>query len=196
MRKIRRIGYQDKLTCHNNDGLLHRAFSVFIFNDDGELLLQQRSHQKRLWPLYWSNSCCSHPRRGESMAEASRRRLHQELGFDTPLHYLYKFKYQVPYLDLGAEHELCSVFIGRSNGPVLANENEIANWRFIQGKALEQELQNQPQQFTPWFLLEWQQLKTNYLEVLRDYRVYLYLLVLRPGRMPDPDCRTRTFTSL
>ncbi len=167
------IGYQDKLTCHDKDGLLHRAFSLFIFNDDGELLLQQRSRQKRLWPLYWSNSCCSHPRRGEDMAQACRRRLSQELGLDTALEYLYKFKYQVPYLNLGAEHELCSVFVGRCNGPVLANENEIASWRFISGRALELELENQPQQFTPWFLLEWQELKTTYSRVLERYRVVL-----------------------
>lgn len=166
------IGYLDKLTCHHQDGRLHRAFSLFIFNEEGELLLQQRSHQKRLWPLYWSNSCCSHPRRGETMAEASCRRLQQELGFETPLHYLYKFKYQVPYLDVGAEHELCSVFVGRYHGLVLVNKNEIANYRFISGRALEQEIQNQVEQFTPWFLLEWQQLKTTYRDILRnDYRV-------------------------
>ncbi len=169
----REIGYQDKLTCHTGEGILHRAFSIFIFNSAGEMLLQQRSTSKRLWPMYWSNSCCSHPRRGESMDGAVVRRLEQELGFCASLQYLYKFIYQVPYLDLGAEHELCSVFVGQSEEPIQANENEIASWRYISGLELEREMQQMPEQFTPWFKLEWQRLKTDYRDVLQTLQVKL-----------------------
>jgi isopentenyl-diphosphate Delta-isomerase len=167
------IGHQDKLTCHEGSGILHRAFSLFIFNEAGELLLQQRSIHKQLWPLYWSNSCCSHPRQGETMEIAVARRLHQELGFNTSLQYLYKFKYQVPYLEIGAEHELCSVFVGASAEPIQANENEIANWRFISATDLEKELLEMPNTFTPWFKLEWQRLKQDHRDVLQTFHVHL-----------------------
>jgi isopentenyl-diphosphate delta-isomerase len=163
------IGYHDKINCHLGHGLLHRAFSLFIFNENGELLLQQRSKQKKLWPLYWSNSCCSHPRQGESMDFAITRRLQQELGFSTQLTYLYKFKYQADYLDIGAEHELCSVFIGQSTKTPIVNTNEIASWRFINANNLEQEFKHNSQHMTPWFKLEWQTLTTEYRDILKDF---------------------------
>lgn len=167
------VGHQDKLSCHTGNGTLHRAFSLFIFNPQGELLLQQRSANKLLWPLYWSNSCCSHPRLGETMEVATHRRLQQELGFYTSLKYLYKFKYQVPYLDIGAEHELCWVFVGSSSEAVHINQNEIANWRYISGTDLEKEMQQNPNQFTPWFKLEWQRLNQDFRDVLRSLNVQL-----------------------
>ncbi len=167
------IGHKDKLSCHAGNGILHRAFSLFIFNNLGELLLQQRSVHKPLWPLYWSNSCCSHPRRGETMLEAISRRSQQELGITTEFQYLYKFKYQASYSDIGAEHELCWVFVGKSSEPIQVNENEIASWRFISATDLAQELRQNPNQFTPWFKLEWQRLTQDYREALTDLRVQL-----------------------
>ena len=89
----RELGSLTKAACHDGDGVLHRAFSLLIFNDAGELLLQQRAPTKRLWPLYWSNSCCSHPRWAESMEAATRRRLYEELGLRCPLQFLFKFQY-------------------------------------------------------------------------------------------------------
>src|SRR5450755_3491655 len=83
----RRLGSLSKEACHEGRGILHRAFSLLIFNGRGELLVQQRAPSKRLWPLYWSNSCCSHPRRGETMEAAIKRRLHEELGLSCPLHF-------------------------------------------------------------------------------------------------------------
>ena len=74
------IGYENKDVCHNGDGLLHRAFSIFLFTSNGELLIQQRSQEKRLWGLFWSNTCCSHPRKGETYEQATMRRLQEELG--------------------------------------------------------------------------------------------------------------------
>jgi isopentenyl-diphosphate delta-isomerase len=143
---------------------LHRAFSIFVFNGDDELLLQQRSPTKMLWPGYWSNTCCSHPRRGEAMATAVVRRLTQELGFTCPLEYLYKFKYHAQFGAAGAEHELCSVYFGRYDGPVDVNVNEIAAWRFVGVDALERELKAKPDTFTPWFKMEWVHIKANYLD--------------------------------
>ncbi|MBS0349812.1 MAG: isopentenyl-diphosphate Delta-isomerase [Proteobacteria bacterium] len=167
------IGNHDKLGCHAGNGTLHRAFSLFIFNDQGELLLQRRSANKLLWPLYWSNSCCSHPRQGENMETAISRRAQQELGIETKFQFLYKFKYQAPYLDIGSEHELCWVFIGDSNGPIRANENEIAEWRFISAENLDKELRQKPEQFTPWFKLEWNRLTKDYRTVLSTLNVSL-----------------------
>ena len=145
-------------------GVLHRAFSIFVFNSKNDLLLQQRSPSKMLWPGYWSNTCCSHPRRGESMATAVSRRLEQELGFTCPLEFLYKFKYHAQFGAVGAEHELCSVYFGRYDGPVDVNVNEIAAWRFVGVEALERELNAAPETFTPWFKMEWVHIKANYLD--------------------------------
>ena len=160
----REIGFEAKTEAHMGKGVLHRAFSIFVFNSANELLLQQRSLAKMLWPGYWSNTCCSHPRRGESMVDAVTRRLTQELGFECPLDYLYKFKYHAQFGAVGAEHELCSVYFGRYDGPVDVNVNEIAAWRFVGVEALERELKIAPETFTPWFKMEWVHIKANYLD--------------------------------
>ncbi len=149
------VGHRPKAACHDRDGVLHRAFSVFVFNRHGEVLLQQRAAGKRLWPLYWSNSCCSHPRRGESMETAVRRRLEQELRIGCELRYLYKFQYHARYGAAGSEHELCSVFAGYSDDPVRANGTEINDCRFLSPDQLDHELDTHPERFTPWFKLEW-----------------------------------------
>ncbi len=159
----RETGFRSKEDCHRGDGLLHRAFSVFIFNRDGEILLQQRSAGKPLWPLYWSNSCCSHPRRGESVEAAARRRLREELALSGELSFLYKFQYQAAYGEVGAEHELCWVFAGFAEGPPTANATEIADWRFIAPAALSTELAAAPGQFTPWLRLEWAEISRRHL---------------------------------
>jgi isopentenyl-diphosphate delta-isomerase len=160
----REIGHLDRAGCHAGSGVLHRAFSLLIFNGNGELLLQQRAASKRLWPSYWSNSCCSHPRRAESMEAATRRRLSEELGLACPLQFLFKFQYQAQFDATGAERELCSVFIGRSGGRVRINPDEIQAWRWISPAALEAEMaSSQANRFTPWFRLEWDR-------VWRDHR--------------------------
>jgi isopentenyl-diphosphate delta-isomerase len=160
----RDIGHLGKAQCHEGRGVLHRAFSLLIFNDAGELLIQQRSAAKRLWPLYWSNSCCSHPRAGESMEGAVRRRLREELGVSCPLKFLFKFEYQAQFDATGSEHELCSVFIGRCVEPVRIDPQEILAWRWIGPEALEAELASAAgSTFTPWFILEW-------TRIWRDHR--------------------------
>jgi isopentenyl-diphosphate Delta-isomerase len=159
----REVGYLSKVKCHDGQGVLHRAFSLLIFNDEGELLLQQRAPAKRLWPRYWSNSCCSHPRRAESMETAIHRRLYEELGLRCPLQFLFKFQYQAQFESAGSEQELCSVFIGRSRDPVRTDPGEIMAWRWILPEALQAELAAEADKFTPWFKMEW-------ARVWRDHR--------------------------
>lgn len=162
------LGYASKDAAHNGSGILHRAFSLFIFNAKGALLLQQRGIDKRLWGGFWSNSVCSHPRQGESIEIASQRRLQEELGFSCPLEFLYRFEYQAEFGQLGSEHELCSVLIGHYNGEVHPNSSEISDWRWITTAELERELKSQPDQFTPWFKLEWSQLKLTWSEKINS----------------------------
>lgn len=154
------IGFQSKADCHDREGLLHRAFSLFVFNDKGEVLLQQRAANKRLWPLYWSNSCCSHPRRGEEMEQAVDRRLYQELRIRSELCFLYKFQYAASYGEAGSERELCWVYIGSTGDQVRANATEIAEWRYVSPDQLNRELRQRPERFTPWFKLEWPKVQT------------------------------------
>jgi isopentenyl-diphosphate delta-isomerase len=163
----REVGHLSKARCHQGRGVLHRAFSLLIFNDAGEWLLQQRAPSKRLWPLYWSNSCCSHPRRAETLEAAIHRRLYEELGLRCPLHFLFKFQYQAQFDAAAAEHELCSVFIGRSTGPVSINQNEIVAWRWSTPEALQAEMTGPgAESFTPWFVLEWQRIWQDHREVI------------------------------
>lgn len=152
-------GYCTRQECHAGDGIQHRAFSIFIFDRAGRLLLQKRSAEKTLWPLFWSNSCCSHPRRGETTHLAAHRRLSEELGISTPLTYIFKFAYQARFNQHGSENELCSVFIGQSDQPIQADPSEIDAWRFASIPDLEAEMSRNPDRFTPWFKIEWRRLR-------------------------------------
>ena len=163
------IGQLSKAAAHDGGGVLHRAFSVFLFNDAGELLLQQRGRDKRLWPGYWSNSCCSHPRVGESMEVATRRRLDDELNLASQLEYVYRFEYQAHYGDAGSEYELCHVYVGRVDGDIVPNSNEIAAVRFVPADSVAARLDQDPERYTPWFKLEWQTLQNEHAEVLARY---------------------------
>ncbi len=164
----RETGFASKAECHDGDGKLHRAFSVFLFNETGELLLQQRSASKRLWGGYWSNSCCSHPRPGESMDQATRRRLSDELNVDAELEFVYKFTYQASFRGLGAEHELCYVYLGRCNR-VVPNAHEIEAIRYVSAQQLAAEIATRANTLTPWFKLEWQALQRDYRDRLGGY---------------------------
>ena len=161
----REIGFIDKASAHVGQGVLHRAFSLFVFNPQGKLLLQQRAPGKRLWPGFWSNTCCSHPRRGETLDKAIHRRLNEELGLQCPLQYLFKFEYQAQFDAEGAEHELCWVYAGRSADMPTVNVNEISALRYISPDALDAEIAARPQTFTPWFKIEWERLRREHLQV-------------------------------
>ena len=155
------IGTASKEDCHLGDGRLHRAFSILLFNGAGELLLQQRAAEKPLWPLHWSNSCCSHPRANEEIEAAAHRRAQEELGVSATLRYIYKFRYRARYLDLGTEHEVCSVFLGRTDQAVVANPDEVAAWRYVHPEALDAELADEGAAFTPWFRMEWDRVRAD-----------------------------------
>ena len=162
----RELGHLAKHRCHDGEGILHRAFSLFILDHQNRVLLQQRSPKKRLWPGYWSNSCCSHPRNGETMDEAIHRRLQQELGMTSQLTFLYKFIYRARYQDIGSEHELCWVYLGRSGDQVTANDNEVAAWRFVSPGELDEELNRRPDLYTPWMKLEWKRIRADFTSLL------------------------------
>ena len=162
-------GFLSKAECHNGGGILHRAFSLFLFNQRGELLLQQRSASKRLWPGFWSNSCCSHPRRGESMVVATQRRLLDELNIETSLEFVYKFSYQAEFGDSGSENEFCHVFFGEVGDSVLPNDHEIDGIRFVRPHDLAEEFTATPAIFTPWLKMEWQTLLDEHRDKLAAY---------------------------
>lgn len=149
-KKDEQIGLAEKDAAHQGRGALHRAFSVYIFDDKGRLLLQQRSRRKKLWPLFWSNSCCSHPREGENYEAAGERRLREELGFTVRLRLADKFQYQASYKDIGSENEICAVLIGRYNGEAALNREEAAACKWIALKELERDISKNPARYTPW----------------------------------------------
>ena len=155
------LGHGTKAELHRGPGTLHRAFSIFLFNDAGHVLLQKRSADKPLWPEFWSNTCCSHPRRGESYGIATSRRLKEELGVEAPLRFTHRFRYQAQFSAEGAEHELCSVYVGRIDGDPMPNPQEVSDWQWVSPSALDEWLDTNPENLTPWFKLEWAALRSG-----------------------------------
>lgn len=148
------LGTKGKKACHTLKGILHRGFSVFVFNQKGEVLLQKRSFQKELWPGFWSNTCCSHPKPGESYLQAGKRRLKQELGFSCQLKYLGKFYYRAVCQKAGSENEICAVLLGKYDGPVKPNPREVAAIRWVNLEKLKKDLKEKPGTLTPWLKKE------------------------------------------
>mgnify|MGYP001578963936 CR=1 FL=1 len=144
------IGYDEKEKCHKGDLKLHRSFSVFIFNSDGKLLIQKRSRSKNTWPGFWSNTCCSHPYKGESAEAAARRRLKEELGFSCPLNFLFKFEYEAKYNSVWGEHEMDWVFSGYYDGNIKPNKDEIEEIKFVDVNWLKKDIKANPGKYTPW----------------------------------------------
>ncbi|MBM4197000.1 MAG: isopentenyl-diphosphate Delta-isomerase [Gammaproteobacteria bacterium] len=159
----REIGSLSKEECHAGSGILHRAFSIFLFDPRGRVLLQQRSAEKPLWPLYWSNSCCSHPREGEPVEAAVRRRVREELALSCQPRFLYKFEYHARFTDVGAEHELCWVYAGFVDQAPVADPAEVAALRFVSPAELGAEAAAQPERLTPWLKLEWAEIAARHL---------------------------------
>ena len=156
------IGLMDKTLCHEDQGKLHRAFSIFLFNQSGEVLIQQRATSKPLWGDFWSNTCCSHPRAGESIDSAASRRIKEELGIQAELSFIYKFEYQARFNEQLSENELCSVYFGHFDGAPTPNPNEVQSWKWISRESLTKELRENADLYTPWLKLEWSTLNEDY----------------------------------
>lgn len=145
------LGYAEKEKCHHGKPILHRAFSIFLFNNKGEMLITKRSSLKKTWPGFWSNAVCSHPRKDEETHAAAVRRLEEELGITSSLAYLFKFEYSADYDGEWGEHELDWVFAGKISEEPKADRDEIEDWKFISVEQLRQDVKNRPEKYTPWF---------------------------------------------
>ena len=144
------IGLMEKIEAHEK-ALLHRAFSVFVFNDKNELMLQQRAAEKYHSPLLWTNTCCSHQREGESNIEAGKRRLQEEMGFSCELEEVFSFIYKAPFDNGLTEHELDHVMIGRFNDEPHINPEEVASYKWMLLEDVKKDIENHPEKYTAWF---------------------------------------------
>ncbi|MCR9154696.1 MAG: isopentenyl-diphosphate Delta-isomerase [Bacteroidetes bacterium] len=150
------LGLMEKMEAHRQ-GLLHRAFSVFVLNEKGELMVQQRAAEKYHSGGLWTNTCCSHPRAGESAEEAAHRRLQEEMGFDCPLQKVLEFTYRAE-LDKGMiEHEYDHLFIGSYNQEPSLNPEEAMAWKWMRIEDLSADIQDHPERYTAWFKIIWKQ---------------------------------------
>lgn len=144
------IGLMEKIEAHEK-ALLHRAFSVFIFNKKGELMLQQRAASKYHSPLLWTNTCCSHQREGETNLEAGKRRLQEEMGFVTELNEVFSFIYKAPFDNGLTEHELDHVMVGSFEGLPHINKEEVESYKWMNLEDLKLDIENNPDIYTAWF---------------------------------------------
>jgi len=151
--KDKKNGIEGKKKAHLQDGILHRAFTVFVFNSKKQLLLQKRSKNKFLWPLIWDTSCSSHPLPGENQITAGESRLQKELGFSCKLRMLDKFQYQANYKNIGAENEICALLIGKYDGEIKPNKKEIAAYKWVEIKELKKDIIKNSQQYAPWLII-------------------------------------------
>ncbi len=166
------LGYETKKNVHLGQGQLHRAFSIFLVSPCFRVLLQKRSAYKPLWPHFWANTVCSHPRRGEHSEAAARRRLVEELGVSAELDLLFEFSYSATFEDVGSENELCKVFAGciPLSTRLVPDPAEIEDLEWVTIEELESRIDQQPQQFTPWLKLEWERIRND------DYRDLRWLI--------------------
>ncbi len=148
--KDEKIGLMPKMEAHEK-ALLHRAFSVFIFNDKNELMLQQRALKKYHSPGLWTNTCCSHQRDGETNIEAGRRRLQEEMGFVVDLEESISFIYKAPFDNGLTEHEYDHVLLGKYNKAPVINTDEVAHWKWMPLEAVKTDIALQPELYTAWF---------------------------------------------
>jgi isopentenyl-diphosphate delta-isomerase len=144
------IGLMPKMEAHEK-AVLHRAFSVFILNDRGDIMLQQRAIQKYHSPLLWTNTCCSHQREGETNIQAGTRRLFEEMGFSASLKELFHFIYRAPFDNGLTEHELDHVMIGYYNQSPIINKDEVESWKWMSIEDVANDIRVQPEIYTIWF---------------------------------------------
>lgn len=144
-------GLAEKFAAHRHPARLHRAFSVYVFNDKGQLLIQKRNHDKKTWPGFWSNTCCSHPRPNEAVASAAQRRLQEELGFACEVEFLFNLQYEAQFDVEWGEHEFLHVLLGYHNGSVKPDPSEVEEFAFMDIDGLQDDMKATPGKYTPWF---------------------------------------------
>ena len=144
------VGLMPKMEAHEK-ALLHRAFSVFVFNDKKELMLQRRALDKYHSPGLWTNTCCSHQREGETNIEAGKRRLQEEMGFSVPLEDSISFIYKAPFDNGLTEHEFDHILLGEFNDTPVLNPDEVSEWKWMTLPKVKQDMQDNPQLYTEWF---------------------------------------------
>ena len=151
-RKDQEIGLMDKLEAHQR-GKLHRAFSILLFNEQGELLIQKRARNKYHSGGLWTNTCCSHPKPSEDIGAAAKRRLMEEMGIDATPKFAYKFLYHAKLDSNLIEHELDHVFTGKFNGKPTINLSEVEDWKYVKLDDLKRDIRENPDLYTYWFRL-------------------------------------------
>ena len=154
------MGLMEKIEAHEK-AILHRAFSVFILNDNNELLLQKRALSKYHSPGLWTNTCCSHPRNGESVINAGLRRLKEEMGFETEISSLLSFIYKAEFDNGLTEHEFDHVLVGRYNKNPSINKSEVSDWKWTDLDFLKKDVVSNPDLYTVWFKIIFQQFYKN-----------------------------------
>lgn len=163
-----KIGIEDKMIAHTK-GLLHRAFSILVYNEDREFLLQKRAGEKYHTPNLWTNTCCSHPFDDETYSNAVSRRLYEEMGMSCDLSEAFSFIYKANLTGNLTEHEHDTVFMGQTNQLPVINESEVSEFRYVSFSDLRIEISNHPNQFTPWFKMIINKLDVNFFDLKKYY---------------------------
>lgn len=145
------IGIEDKLEAHEDGGKLHRAFSIFVFNDEGKLLIQRRADHKYHCPGKWANTCCSHPKPDEDVLKAAHRRIKEEMGFDCSMKELFSFQYKAEFDNGLTEKEIDHAILGKYNGNPDPNPDEVGDWKWIDPDELILDMDKNPEKYTKWF---------------------------------------------
>lgn len=154
------IGIMEKMAAHIVPRL-HRAFSIFLFNSRGELLLQQRALSKYHSPGLWTNTCCSHPRDGETLEQATTRRLKEEMGMQCEMHEVFTFIYKAP-VGLGLiEHEFDHVWFGTTDDTPVINTDEVASWKYMAIDDIANDMKNHPEHYTEWFKISFDRIRKH-----------------------------------
>lgn len=163
-KKNEQIGTMAKMEAHEK-ALLHRAFSVFILNNDGAIMLQQRAASKYHSPLLWTNTCCSHQRVGETNIEAGKRRLQEEMGFVAELKELFSFIYKAPFDNGLTEHEYDFVMIGSFDAEPTINPDEVEAWKWMSPELVRKDINDNPDQYTVWFKIIFEKFYQHLFEI-------------------------------
>ncbi|PCJ90687.1 MAG: isopentenyl-diphosphate delta-isomerase [Flavobacteriaceae bacterium] len=157
------VGTMPKMEAHEK-ALLHRAFSVFILNRQGEIMLQQRAADKYHSPMLWTNTCCSHQREGETNIEAGKRRLQEEMGFHVALEEAFSFTYKAPFDNGLTEHEFDHVMVGYYDDQPNINSKEVEDWKWMSPKSIRMDMSISPEKYTVWFKIIFQKFHDHFIK--------------------------------